>query len=93
VPAIVRYPGALPDPKVSEQAATRFDWTATILAAAGVPPHPSYPLDGIDLVRRCRPQAAGRPPARGSPPRGGAPERRLGRVERDVLPEPAPSAG
>jgi arylsulfatase A-like enzyme len=26
-----------------------MDWAATFLAAAGVAPHPDYPLDGIDL--------------------------------------------
>jgi arylsulfatase A-like enzyme len=27
-----------------------MDWVATFLAAAGVPPHPDYPLDGVDLL-------------------------------------------
>jgi arylsulfatase A-like enzyme len=61
VPAIVRYPGALPERKVSEQVATSFDWTATILKAAGVPPHPSYPLDGIDLVPLLQTAGSGAP--------------------------------
>jgi arylsulfatase A-like enzyme len=50
VPALVRYPRALPAGSVSAQVATTFDWTATLLAAAGVSPDPAYPLDGIDLL-------------------------------------------
>jgi arylsulfatase A-like enzyme len=50
VPAIVRFPGVLPERKVSEQVAATFDWTATILAAAGVQANPAYPFDGVDLV-------------------------------------------
>jgi hypothetical protein len=50
VPALVRYPRALPAGTVSAQVATTFDWTATLLAAAGVSPDPAYPLDGIDLL-------------------------------------------
>jgi arylsulfatase A-like enzyme len=50
VPAIIRYPGALPERVVSEQVATTFDWTATLLAAGGAAANPAYPLDGIDLL-------------------------------------------
>jgi arylsulfatase A-like enzyme len=50
VPAIIRYPGVLPEGKVSEQVAATFDWTATLLAAAGARPDPAYPLDGTDLL-------------------------------------------
>jgi arylsulfatase A-like enzyme len=50
VPAIIAYPGALPEGKVSEEVAVTFDWTATLLAAAGARPDPGYPLDGINLV-------------------------------------------
>jgi arylsulfatase A-like enzyme len=50
VPAIIRFPGVLPEGRVSEQVAITFDWTATLLAAAGVRPHAGYPLDGIDLI-------------------------------------------
>jgi arylsulfatase A-like enzyme len=31
-----------------------MDWTATILAASGTKPDPSYPLDGEDLLPVCR---------------------------------------
>jgi arylsulfatase A-like enzyme len=50
VPAIIRYPGVLPERKVSEQVAITFDWTATLLGAAGARQNPAYPLDGINLL-------------------------------------------
>ena len=50
VPAIIRYPGVLPEGKVSEQVAATFDWTATFLAAGGARADAAFPLDGIDLV-------------------------------------------
>jgi arylsulfatase A-like enzyme len=48
VPGLVRWPAALPKGKVSTQAAITMDWTATILAAAGVKPERA--LDGINLL-------------------------------------------
>jgi arylsulfatase A-like enzyme len=54
VPAIVRWPGIVPAGRTTEQAAITMDWTATILAAAGVPADPEYPLDGDDLLPVCR---------------------------------------
>ncbi len=36
--------------QIIHQPAITMDWTATILAAAGVKPDPNYPLDGIDLA-------------------------------------------
>jgi arylsulfatase A-like enzyme len=50
VPAIVRWPGVVPERSISQQVAMTFDWMATLLAAAGISPHPGYPLDGIDLL-------------------------------------------
>jgi arylsulfatase A-like enzyme len=50
VPAIVRWPGVVPAGRTTPQAAITMDWTATILAAAGAPPNPAYPLDGEDLT-------------------------------------------
>jgi arylsulfatase A-like enzyme len=49
VPAIVRWPGVVGAGRVTEQAATTMDWTATMIAAAGATPAPAYPLDGEDL--------------------------------------------
>ena len=50
VPAIVRWPGAVPANRVTSQMAISMDWTATILAAAGAHEASDYPLDGIDLL-------------------------------------------
>jgi len=48
VPGLARWPAALPKGKVSNQTAITMDWTATILAAAGV--KPERQLDGINLL-------------------------------------------
>ena len=50
VPAIVRWPGVVPAGAVSQQAAITMDWTATILAAAGVGADAATPIDGDDLL-------------------------------------------
>jgi arylsulfatase A-like enzyme len=49
VPYVVRWPARLPAGETYHRLAIGMDWTATFLAAAGVSPHPDYPLDGIDL--------------------------------------------
>jgi arylsulfatase A-like enzyme len=49
VPAIVRWPGMVPA-RVTNQAATTLDWTATILGVTGTKADPNYPLDGEDLM-------------------------------------------
>jgi len=49
VPYIVRWPARLPAGQTCDRLAIGMDWMATFLAAAGVEPHPDYPLDGIDL--------------------------------------------
>jgi arylsulfatase A-like enzyme len=54
VPAIVRWPGVVQGGKTTEQSAITMDWTATILAAAGAKAHPSFALDGEDLLPVCR---------------------------------------
>jgi arylsulfatase A-like enzyme len=59
VPAILRWPGVVPAGRTTPQVAITMDWTATILAAAGARAHPSYPLDGVDLL----PVARGARPA------------------------------
>ena len=51
VPYIARWPARLPGGETTGQLAITMDWVATFLAAAGVAPHPRYPLDGIDLLR------------------------------------------
>lgn len=50
VPAIVRWPGAIPGNRVTSQMAITMDWTATILAAGETQPAKGYALDGIDLL-------------------------------------------
>lgn len=50
VPYIVRWPAKLPAGKTTPQLAITMDWSATMLAAAGVAQHPKYPMDGIDLL-------------------------------------------
>lgn len=49
VPLIAHWPARIPAGAVTQQVAISMDWPATMLAAAGVAPHPDYPLDGIDL--------------------------------------------
>ena len=55
VPYIVRWPGQVPEGKTTAQLAVTMDWMPTFLEAAGVAPHPDYPLDGaslLDVLRR-----------------------------------------
>ncbi len=50
VPLLAHWPDRIAAGRVSEQATMTIDWPATMLAAAGVAPHPEYPLDGLDLL-------------------------------------------
>jgi arylsulfatase A-like enzyme len=50
VPAFVRWPGKIKPGTTTHQLAVTMDWTATILAAAGVRTHKDFPLDGINLI-------------------------------------------
>lgn len=50
VPYIVRWPGRVEPGCITSQLAITMDWAATFLDAAGVAPHPDYPLDGISLL-------------------------------------------
>lgn len=52
VPALVRWPGKI-DPGTTQQAVITMDWSATILAIAGSDPHPSFPLDGDNILPVC----------------------------------------
>lgn len=49
VPYIVRWPSRLEAGGTFDRLAIGMDWTPTFLTAAGVPPDPAYPLDGVDL--------------------------------------------
>jgi arylsulfatase A-like enzyme len=58
VPLVASWPAGIPAGGVTKQIAVTMDWVATFLAAAGVKPHPEYPLDGIDLGPMLRDPAA-----------------------------------
>jgi len=48
VPYVLRWPARIKPNTVSNRVVTGMDWMPTFLAAAGVAPHPDYPLDGVD---------------------------------------------
>jgi arylsulfatase A-like enzyme len=50
VPYVVRCPARVQAGSVTAQLAITMDWVATFLEAAGVAPHPDYPLDGVSLL-------------------------------------------
>ncbi|WP_198972889.1 sulfatase family protein [Xylophilus sp. ASV27] len=50
VPLLARWPARIAAGGVSDTPNLSMDWTATFLDAAGVPPHPDYPLDGRSLL-------------------------------------------
>ncbi len=50
VPWIAHWPELIAPGGVSEQQCLTMDWSATALAAAGVPADPAYPLDGVSLL-------------------------------------------
>ena len=50
VPYLVRWPGRVPPGTSTSQHCMTMDFTATILDAAGVAPHPDFPLDGASLL-------------------------------------------
>lgn len=50
VPLIARWPARIRAGGVSSTPTMTMDWCATLLDAAGVAPHPEYPLDGISLL-------------------------------------------
>jgi arylsulfatase A-like enzyme len=50
VPWIAHWPDAIGAGAVTAQQCMSMDWSATVLDAAGVAPHPGYPLDGVSLM-------------------------------------------
>lgn len=50
VPCVARWPRRIAAGKVSAQTVITMDWTATMLAAAGVEADPAYPLEGRSLL-------------------------------------------
>jgi arylsulfatase A-like enzyme len=51
VPYVVRWPARVAPGGVTRQLAITMDWMPTMLEAAGVAPHPDYPLDGLSLLK------------------------------------------
>lgn len=49
VPALVRWPGRLPENRRSEQVCITMDWLPTLLSAARTQEDATYPSDGIDI--------------------------------------------
>ena len=49
VPTLLRWPAGL-KPQVSEQVTISMDWLPTLLAAAGLQPHPDYAPDGENIL-------------------------------------------
>ncbi len=50
VPWIAHWPQMIQGGRSSTQRCMTMDWTATMLAAAGVQADPAYPLDGVSLM-------------------------------------------
>ena len=50
VPLIAHWPAKIAAGLVSDTPAITMDWVATMLAAAGVAPHPDYPMEGVSLL-------------------------------------------
>lgn len=51
IPAVIRWPGRIPERKVSNQAMISMDWMPTLLEMAGTSSHPDYPPDGVSLAK------------------------------------------
>jgi len=50
VPCIAQWPRVIAPGRVTPQHCLTMDWSATMLAAAGVDAHPAHPLDGVSLL-------------------------------------------
>jgi arylsulfatase A-like enzyme len=50
VPWIAHWPAVVQPGGVSEQHCLTMDWSATVLAAAGIGSDPAYPLDGVSML-------------------------------------------
>lgn len=58
VPTLLRWPARVKPGQVSDQVLISMDWLPTLLAAAGIAPHPDYPSDGRNLLPQVLGQAA-----------------------------------
>ena len=54
VPWVAHWPAVIPHGIVTDQQCLTMDWSATMLAAAGVAADPGYPLDGVSLLPMLR---------------------------------------
>jgi molybdopterin-binding aldehyde dehydrogenase-like protein/sulfatase-like protein len=50
IPAVIHWPGYVPQGSASDQVMIDMDWLPTLLAAAGTAPDPAYPSDGMNLM-------------------------------------------
>lgn len=58
VPAIIRWPNHLQAGSICTQVSISMDWLPTLLAAAGVPLHPKFSPDGVNLLPVLRAERA-----------------------------------
>ena len=49
VPAVIRWPGVLPEGRSFDQMITAQDWFPTLASAAGIEPRNDEPFDGLDM--------------------------------------------
>ena len=54
VPCIVKWEGVLPEKMVSDQTSITFDFSLSIIRAAGATPPPELPFDGMDIIRHIK---------------------------------------
>src|SRR4029434_7334754 len=50
IPVLARWPGRVAAGSLSEQVMISMDWMPTLLAVAGTPPDPAYPVGGEDVL-------------------------------------------
>jgi arylsulfatase A-like enzyme len=50
IPAVISWPGRIPQGSAPKQVMMTMDWLPTLLAAAGTVPDPTYPSDGMNLL-------------------------------------------
>jgi arylsulfatase A-like enzyme len=50
IPAVISWPGRIPQGQTTDQVSISMDWVPTLLAAAGAAPDPAYPSDGMNLL-------------------------------------------
>ena len=50
IPAIISWPGHIPQGRTNDQVSISMDWLPTLLAAAGAAPDRAFQPDGIDLL-------------------------------------------